>query len=76
MSHAYLVEIGEGPVGIIAREAKGYRFYAAKAAFRALNGRVFDTTQKAHDAALNLHRRLSTARSALTSLRPTSPSKD
>jgi len=76
MSHAYVVEIGEEPVGIIAREAKVYRFYASKASFRTLNGQVFDNAQKAHHAALNLHRRASTTRSALTSLSATSPSND
>jgi hypothetical protein len=57
MSDAYVIEIGEEAIGIVARESNGFRFYAAKGLFRPLEGRVFESARKAHSAALDLRRR-------------------
>jgi hypothetical protein len=34
MLHAYLVEVGPRAVGVVTREADGYRFFAIKNSFR------------------------------------------
>ena len=62
------IEIGDEAVGVIARETEGYRFYAAKASYRILEGRVFGSAEEAHKAALRSHRRSATIPSAVTSL--------
>lgn len=64
MSDAYVIEIGEEAVGIIAREPNGFRFYAAKGPFRRLEGQIFDSAKKAQSAALDLRRRAAGAPSA------------
>lgn len=60
MSDAYIIEIGDEAVGIIARETRGYRFYAAKNSFRALEARVFDSVKLAQSAVLDFRRQSST----------------
>ena len=69
MYHAYIIEVGEEAVGVVARDACGYRFYAAKNSFRSLEGRIFRSAESARSAALDLHRRAAATPSALTSLR-------
>lgn len=71
MSDAYVIEIGEEAVGIVAREPQGFRFYAAKGLFRPLEGRVFDSAKKAHSAALDLRRRSTQAPADLERLSST-----
>jgi hypothetical protein len=56
MSTAYIIEIGEEAAGIVAAEARGFRFYAATAAYFALEGIVFATPRHAEMAA-RAHRR-------------------
>ena len=46
MFHAYIVEVGEEAVGVVARETNGYRFYAAKQSFRSLEGRSLRQRRK------------------------------
>jgi hypothetical protein len=74
MFHAYIVEVGEEAVGVVARETNGYRFYAAKQSFRSLEGRVFASAESARTAALDLRRQAGSLASVLTSLSP-SPQK-
>ena len=68
MFHAYLVEIGAQAVGVVAKESNGYRFFAVKNSFRALDDRLFDSAEKARSAALELNRDADPPPSALTSL--------
>ncbi len=68
MFHAYLVEVGQQAVGVVTREAEGYRFFAVKNSFCALEGQIFDSAEKARSAALDLHRDADPSLSALTSL--------
>jgi hypothetical protein len=68
MYHAYIIEVGEEAVGLVARETSGYRFYAAKQSFRALEGQIFHSAENARSAALALRRRTETIPSALTAL--------
>jgi hypothetical protein len=68
MSDAYIIELGEEAVGVIARDVNGYRFYAAKQSFRPLEGRLFHSAETARSAALELRREAPPRLSALTSL--------
>jgi hypothetical protein len=68
MLHAYLVEVGPQAVGVVTREADGYRFFAIKNSFRALEEQIFDSAEKARSAALELYREVDPPLSALTSL--------
>lgn len=49
-------------------EADGYRFFAIKNSFRALEEQIFDSAEKARSAALELYREVDPPLSALTSL--------
>ena len=68
MLHAYLVEVGPRAVGVVTREVDGYRFFAIKNSFRALEEQVFDSAEKARSAAVDLYRDADPSLSALTSL--------
>ncbi|WP_159730081.1 hypothetical protein [Methylosinus sp. Ce-a6] len=68
MSDAYIIELGEEAVGVVARDSNGYRFYAAKQSFRPLEGRLFHSAENARSAALELRREAPPRLSALTSL--------
>jgi hypothetical protein len=68
MFHAYLVEVGPRAVGVVLQESDGYRFFAIKNSFRALEDRIFDSAEKARSAALALDREADPSRCALTSL--------
>lgn len=70
MHDAYVIEIGEEAVGIVAREPRGFRFYAAKPSFRQLEGQIFDSAKKAQCAALDLRRRAARPSSLSKSLEP------
>lgn len=69
MSDAYVIEIGENAVGVVVREARGYRFHAAKRPFHSLEGKLFNTASEAHGAAINVYARSTTPASTLTPLR-------
>ncbi len=68
MSHAYLIEIEQDTVGLIIREAEGFRFYATRRSLSALQTDVFDTAHEAHDAIRALHGRSGALRSSMTPL--------
>jgi hypothetical protein len=68
MMHAYIVEVGPRAVGVVTREADGYRFFAIKNSFRALEDQVFESAEKARSAALDLYRDADPSLFALTSL--------
>ena len=67
MLHAYLVEVGPRAVGVVTREAEGYRFFAIKNSFRALEDQIFESAEEARSAALDLYRDADPSLSALTS---------
>jgi hypothetical protein len=60
MSHAYVIEINEEAVGLVvlqsggAARERGYRFYAARPSYRAIEGRIFGSPGKAQKAAVAL----------------------
>jgi hypothetical protein len=68
MLRAYLIEVGPRAVGVVTREADGYRFFAIKNSFRALEDQIFESAEEARSAALDLYRDTDPSLSALTSL--------
>lgn len=54
MFHVYLVRINADPVGVVARDAEGFRFYAISRRFESLEPLIFDSAEDARSAALVL----------------------
>jgi hypothetical protein len=52
MSDNYIIEVRSGAAGIVVRDGRQYRFFAASHAFNALDGRLFKTPKDAEKAAL------------------------
>jgi hypothetical protein len=51
ISNAFVIEVGGETAGIVARDGRGFRFYAATQAFDALDGRMFAAPGDAERAA-------------------------
>jgi hypothetical protein len=68
MSHAYVIEIEHAAVGLIIREAEGYRFYATKHSTSSLQRNMFETSYRAYQAVLDLHGPSIANRSSVTPL--------
>ncbi len=51
MSDTYIIEVGSQAAGIVVRDAKGYRFFAATRRFNPLEGRLFRNASDAERAA-------------------------
>jgi hypothetical protein len=68
MSHAYVIEIEHAAVGLVVREAEGYRFYATKHSTSSLQRNLFETAYQAYQAVLDLHGRSIATRSSVTPL--------
>jgi hypothetical protein len=75
MSNTYItetriIETREGAAGIVVRDGRGFRFFAARRAFHSLDGRLFATPRAAEAAALECpcgvkgRRRAATARAS------------
>jgi hypothetical protein len=54
MSDSYIIEVSSKAVGIVVREASGYRFFAALQPFFRLDGRLFRRVADAQRAAMQL----------------------
>jgi hypothetical protein len=54
-STAFIIETGDLAAGVVVREAKNYRFFAAHGDFRALEGALFATPAAAQKAADLVH---------------------
>jgi hypothetical protein len=52
MYDTYIIETRKGAAGIVVRDGRGFRFFAATQAFNGLEGRVFGTPKEAETAAL------------------------
>jgi hypothetical protein len=52
MSDTYIIETRKGAAGIVVRDGRGFRFFAATRAFDGLEGKVFGTPKEAETAAL------------------------
>ena len=62
MSHAYVIEIDEVAVGVVVRQreidgGRRYCFYSANAPFYSIEGKLFQTPEKARKAAVSLLKR-------------------
>jgi hypothetical protein len=53
MSPTYIIETREGAAGIVVRDGRGFRFFAAACAFHSLDGRLFATPRAAEAAAID-----------------------
>jgi hypothetical protein len=51
MSNSYIIEVGSQAAGIVVRDARGYRFFAANRRFNSLEGRLFRNVREAERAA-------------------------
>jgi len=52
MYDTYIIETPKGAAGIVVRDGRGFRFFAATHDFNGLEGRVFGTPKEAETAAL------------------------
>jgi hypothetical protein len=51
MSDTYIIEVSSEAAGIVVREKRGFRFFAASHRFNPLEGRVFSSAREAERAA-------------------------
>jgi hypothetical protein len=54
MSDTYIIEVFSQPAGIVVRDPKGFRFFAASHRFYRLEGQVFRNAREAERAARRL----------------------
>ena len=52
MSDTYIIEVRSEPAGIIVKDKKGFRFFAASVDFKSLEGSYFRNAREAEDAAI------------------------
>jgi hypothetical protein len=52
MYDTYIIETRQGAAGVVVRDGRGFRFFAATYAFSSLEGQVFDTPKQAETAAI------------------------
>ena len=52
MSDTYIIEVRSKPAGIVVKDAKGFRFFAASHDFNSLEGIYFRSAKAAEDAAI------------------------
>lgn len=55
MSDTYIIEVNSEPAGIVVRDEKGFRFFAANHIFNALEGQLFRNARDAEQAAYRAH---------------------
>lgn len=51
MRSSYIIETRKGAAGIVVRDGRGFRFFAAQTAFNCLDGHLFATPKAAETAA-------------------------
>jgi hypothetical protein len=54
MSDCYVIEVSSETAGIVVRDARGYRFFAASHRFNRLEGQIFRNAREAERAARRL----------------------
>jgi len=57
MSETYIIEVSSQPAGIVVRDPKGFRFFAASQRFHQMEGQLFRNAREAERAAVRLERR-------------------
>jgi hypothetical protein len=53
LSSTYIIETSKGAAGIVVRDGRGFRFFAATSEFSGLDGRLFATPRAAEAAAFD-----------------------
>jgi hypothetical protein len=53
MSSTFIIETRKGAAGIVVRDGRGFRFFAATSDFRSLEGQLFATPRAAEAAAID-----------------------
>jgi hypothetical protein len=54
MSDTYIIEVNSDAAGIVVRDPKGFRFFAATHRFNAMEGQLFRNAREAERAAIRL----------------------
>jgi hypothetical protein len=57
MSDSYIIEVSSQPAGIVVRNPKGFRFFAASRRFHSMEGQLFRNAREAERAAVQLEKR-------------------
>ena len=57
MSDSYIIEVSSQPAGIVVRNPKGFRFFAASQRFHPMEGQLFRNAREAERAAVQLEKR-------------------
>jgi hypothetical protein len=60
MPDTYIIEVGSQPAGIVVRNPKGFRFFAASPRFHRMEGQLFRNAREAERAAVRLEKRRTT----------------
>jgi hypothetical protein len=55
MSDTYIIEVSSQAAGIVVRETRGFRFFAASHRFNSLEGRLFRSAREAERAAMQFY---------------------
>ncbi len=50
MSDTYIIEVSSEAAGIVVRDRRGFRFFAASHRFNSLEGRIFSSAREAERA--------------------------
>ena len=57
MSDSYIIEVSSQPAGIVVRNPKGFRFFAASQRFHRMEGQLFRNAREAERAAVQIEER-------------------
>ena len=57
MSESYIIEVSSQPAGIVVRNSKGFRFFAASQRFHRMEGQLFRNAREAERAAVQIEER-------------------
>jgi hypothetical protein len=66
MSDSYIIEVSSQPAGIVVRNPRGFRFFAASQQFHQMEGRLFRSAREAERAAVRLDKRRIPSRMAVS----------
>ncbi|HEY3891056.1 MAG TPA: hypothetical protein VGM00_03765 [Bradyrhizobium sp.] len=56
MPDTYIIEVGSQPAGIVVRNPKGFRFFAASQRFHRMEGQLFRNAREAERAAFQIEK--------------------
>jgi hypothetical protein len=70
MSDSYIIEVSSQPAGIVVRNPRGFRFFAASQQFHQMEGRLFRSAREAERAAFRLEKRRIPSQLAVPARKP------